>query len=414
MTNPAIKPAIKLAADEGGYLAYDPEADRLYELNATGALIVELCDGSRTVEEIRALAAPFLPEYQASASNGLTGAPSGQADVVARFISEGLESGLLVPANGVPVPPQDLSPEELTNLIEHLREWGQTQSALRCAKKVTQLTPEDPIAWHTLGGIALAAGMRGIARDAYECYYSQRPEDAFIAHLLIALRNEPPPPRASDDCVRLTFADFSSLYDNKMRDKLGYQAPERLAEFVGAELGVTSNLSILDIGCGTGLAGAALKPRASHLAGIDLSPEMIENARARGIYDSLAVAEITEWLANSRAEFDLIVACDCLVYFGDLTYVAQLAAARLRPGGHFAFTVERGEVFPFHLADSGRFTHHADHICRVAAESGLELARLQPGYLRTEAGLDVTGLFALLRRAHEPVSNAAVSDEAVY
>jgi hypothetical protein len=34
--------------------------------------------------------------------------------------------------------------------------------------------------------------------------------------------------------------------------------------------------------------------------------------------------------------------------------------------------------------------------------------------LRTEAGLDVTGLFALLRRAHEPVSNAAVSDEAVY
>jgi predicted TPR repeat methyltransferase len=398
MTNPAINPAIKLAADQSGYLVYDPEADRLHELNATGSLIVELCDGSRTVDEIRALAAPFLPEEQIPAPNGQTDAPSGQADVVAGFISEGLESGLLVRANGVPVPPQDLSPEELTNLIEHLREWGQTQSALRCAKKVTQLTPEDPVAWHTLGRIAQAASQRAVAADAYEKYLAACREDASIAHLLIALRDEPPPPRASDDCVRLTFADFSSHYDNKMRDKLGYQAPERLAEFVGAELGGRTNLSILDIGCGTGLAGAALKTRASHLSGIDLSPEMIEHARAREIYDSLEVAEISEWLANSRTEFDLIVACDCLVYFGDLTQVAQLAAARLKLGGLFAFTVERGDVFPFHLTDSGRFAHHRDHICSIAAEAGLQLVRLQPGFLRTEAGLDVTGLFALLRR----------------
>jgi len=131
---------------------------------------------------------------------------------------------------------------------------------------------------------------------------------------------------------------------------------------------------------------------------------MIERARARDIYDSLEVAEITDSLANSRSEFDLIVACDCLVYFGDLTHLAQLAATRLKPGGHFAFTVERGEIFQFHLADSGRFTHHPDHICRIAEQSGLELVRLQSGYLRTEAGLDVTGLFALLRKSDTVLS----------
>jgi predicted TPR repeat methyltransferase len=400
MANPAINPAMRLAADDSGYLAYDPEVDRLHELNATGALIVELCDGSRTVDEIRALAAPFLPEDKTPAPNGQTDTPSGQADIVARFISRGLESGLLVPANGASVRPQELSAEELATLVNHLRETVQCDSALRCAKKLTQIAPDDPAAWHSLGGIACLAGQRTLAAEAYEKYLAACPEDAFIAHLLIAFHDEPPPPRASDNCVRQTFADFSSHYDNKMRDNLGYQAPERLAEFIGAELGDTANLSILDIGCGTGLAGAALKPRATHLSGIDLSPEMIEHARAREIYDSLEVAEITEWLANSHTEFDLIVACDCLVYFGHLAHVAQLAAARLRPGGLFAFTVERGDIFPYHLADSGRFAHHRDHICCIAAESGLELARLQPGFLRTEAGLDVTGLFALLRRAH--------------
>jgi len=398
VTHPAINPAIGLAADESGYLAYDSEVDRLHELNATGALIIELCDGSRSVDEIRVLAAPFLPEDETPAPNGQPGAPSSQADVVARFISEGLESGLLVPVNGVPLPPQQLSPEELTNLIEHLREWGQTQSALRCAKKVTQLTPGDPVAWHTLGRVALAAGERRLAREGYENYFAAHPDDAAIGHVLIALRDEPPPLRASNECVLQNFSEFASNYDSKMREKLNYQAPERLQELILAEMGDAANLAILDIGCGTGLAGVGLKPRAAQLTGIDLSPEMIERSRERGIYDSLEVAEITSWLDHAQIEFDLIVACDCLVYFGDLEPVARVAAMRLKPGGSFAFTVERGEKYPLCLADSGRFTHHPHHIREVAAKSGLLLARLEEGFLRTEAGAEVIGLLALLRK----------------
>ena len=46
---------------EGGYVAYDPSADQLHELNPLGALLAELCDGSRTMSDIRALIAPLLP-----------------------------------------------------------------------------------------------------------------------------------------------------------------------------------------------------------------------------------------------------------------------------------------------------------------------------------------------------------------
>ena len=49
---------------------------------------------------------------------------------------------------------------------------------------------------------------------------------------------------------------------------------------------------MLDLGCGTGLAGAAFRPHVDWLVGVDLSPKMIEAARAKGLYDQLAVADI--------------------------------------------------------------------------------------------------------------------------
>ena len=384
LTRPHVNPAIRFFADGAGYLAYNSETDSLHELNAVASLIFELCDGSRTTDEILALASSALPVNSA----------------LQHFFSEDHLSGLLVSAasDAVPVAPREFTAEELSTLVEHLCETGQPDAALRCAKKLTQVAGADPATWHTLGRIARLAGRRTLAADAYERYLAACPEDASIAHLLVALRDEPPPPRASDDCVRLTFADFASHYDTKMRDNLAYQAPERLASCIHAELGDSSGLSILDIGCGTGLAGTILRPRAAKLTGVDLSSEMIERARTRGTYDSLEVAEITEWLAGTRSQFDLIVACDCLVYFGDLTALSQLVAARLMPGGVFAFTVERGDVYPFRLTDSGRFTHHRDHIRAIAVQSGLQLACLETSFLRTEAGLDVTGLYTLLRK----------------
>jgi coenzyme PQQ synthesis protein D (PqqD) len=62
MHNPALNPAVRLSPVENGYVAYDTAADRLHELNPVAALIVELCDGSRTIEEVRGLVKPVMPE----------------------------------------------------------------------------------------------------------------------------------------------------------------------------------------------------------------------------------------------------------------------------------------------------------------------------------------------------------------
>ena len=124
---------------------------------------------------------------------------------------------------------------------------------------------------------------------------------------------------------------------------------------------------------------------------------MIARSRARSVYDVLRVAEITAFLQQEEeARFDLIAACDALIYFGDLRQVIVPAAARLAAGGMIAFTVERGDAYPFALTDSGRFTHHRDHVTEVAADARLSLLSLTDAVLRYEYGNPVQGLVTVL------------------
>jgi predicted TPR repeat methyltransferase len=238
-----------------------------------------------------------------------------------------------------------------------------------------------------------------VARASYERYLELAPGDPEVEHVLAALRDEAPPARASDRCIVRLYERFAGHYDESMCGDLGYAAPDLLAGAIAGVLGGRRGLAVLDLGCGTGLAGARLRPYAGRLVGIDLSPEMLRLAERRGLYDALEVAEITEWLGRDGVgRFDLIASCDTLIYFGDLGPVLRASAARLAPGGGLALTVERGDVAPFRLADSGRFTHHPDHIRAAAREAGLTVTRLDEAVLRQEYGEPVVGLVAALRR----------------
>jgi predicted TPR repeat methyltransferase len=387
MQNPVLNPAIRLAPVDTGYLAYDPAADRLHQLNPVAALVVELCDGSRSVEEIGDLVKPLLPEGTAEQEVG-------------RWIEEGAKAGLFTEANGsAAAAREDLSAKELRKLAKRLRDRGKIETAYHCQRRATDLDPGDARAWSYLGDLAHILGWRDKTRVAYEKCLELEPDDAEIQHLLIALRDQPPPPRASDECIQQMYKRFSSFFEFNLCEELSYEAPQRLQDLLQQVLGDRRGLNVLELGCGSGLAGLRLKEFAATMAGVDLSPEMIELARARNIYDRLEVAEITQWFGGSQEQFDLIAACDCLIYFGDLRQVAVPGAKRLLPGGVLAFTVERGAQYPFQLTDNGRYTHTAEHIRDVAAHAGLEVVRLEEGYLRMEYGEEVIGLIVALRNS---------------
>ena len=127
---------------------------------------------------------------------------------------------------------------------------------------------------------------------------------------------------------------------------------------------------------------------------------MVTRARASKLYDVLEVKEITEWLGrDGTPRFDLILACDTLIYFGDLHQVIAPAASRTESGGLLAFTVESGDhPEGFRLTDSGRYTHSRDHISEVAKEAGMQIERMTRHVLRYEYGEPVAGLIAILKR----------------
>jgi predicted TPR repeat methyltransferase len=155
---------------------------------------------------------------------------------------------------------------------------------------------------------------------------------------------------------------------------------------------------VLDLGCGTGLSGVALKPFARRLAGLDLAPRMLAEAQKRGLYDTLEQGDLLDWLPRRRGGFDLIAAADVLNYLGDLAPALAAIALALTPGGLAAFSIERGEGAPFALGPGMRYRHDPAHVARLAADAGLAAVARQDAALREEKGAPVAGVLFLLRR----------------
>ena len=86
---------------------------------------------------------------------------------------------------------------------------------------------------------------------------------------------------------------------------------------------MNKTLDILDLGCGTGGAGAWLKDYARSLTGVDLSENMIALARKKLLYQDLHVQSLNEYLQTSVKTFDLVVASDVLSYVGALESTFQ-------------------------------------------------------------------------------------------
>ena len=196
--------------------------------------------------------------------------------------------------------------------------------------------------------------------------------------------------------VARLFDDYAPNFDLHLTQKLGYRGPELIAQALDAVAPGRRYGLALDLGCGSGLAGRALRARVQKLAGVDLSPAMIGKARETGLYDELEVADLVAFLA-ARSGADLAVAADALVYLGDLAPAFAAAARALAPGGLFAFTVESGET-DFALADHLRFRHSDAHLRAAAQRAGLNVSRLAPAATRSEAGAAAEGRVAVLAK----------------
>jgi predicted TPR repeat methyltransferase len=259
--------------------------------------------------------------------------------------------------------------------------------------------PRSLALWLSLAELQRKSKRHDAAVAAYRKALEIEPGRGDIQHMIDALSGERTPGRASDAYVTAQFDSFAERYDETLRTWLDYKGPEIVHRAAMAALGPFPRLQeIIDLGCGTGLNAPLFAGIAARLDGVDLSPRMIEKARAGGRYDELVVAEIVEFLAAKPAAYTLALASDVLVYFGDLNDLFAAVFAALKPGGVFVGTVEAGAGVPFKLQESGRYAHDDNYVRASAIGAGFEVVSASDEVLRTDSGQPINGRVYALKK----------------
>ena len=288
----------------------------------------------------------------------------------------------------------DLMADRRAGYARMYAEAGDFVAAAELMRQTLEERPDWAAGWFSLGLYEEKAGDIEAACAAFLETLKLAPDDIFGAELKLAAHGRSPAPtRQVTAYVQRLFDDYAERFDQALVQKLHYSLPEALTEMIFAS-GHCSFAHAIDLGCGTGLMGERLRKAVSFLQGFDLSPGMLAKARAKGIYDLLERADLSDerpWTVPAKA--DLIVAADVFNYLGDLVSVFRLASTLSAPGGLFAFSVEANESSEvFALRTSLRFAHGEGYVRRLLAETGFAIIDFRHLTLRHDAGEPVSGI----------------------
>ncbi len=280
------------------------------------------------------------------------------------------------------------------NLGSTLAAVKEVDGALRHFRRAVELDPGLSVSYLILGRLLSNAGRSTEAAAMYQELLELDPGNVIAAHMLAAVTGRNVPDKASKAFVVETFDQFASSFEAQL-GRLEYEGPRLVAEALRARHGEPdASLEVLDLGCGTGLCGRAVRPFARTLTGIDLSPQMLRLARGSGCYDHLYRAELLAHLADTRHRYDVIVSADTLCYFGPLDAVFRAAREHLKPRGCLVFTVEQldsDDGRPFVLESHGRYAHAIGYLNAVLDDSGFLVEDARCEVLRKELGENVDG-----------------------
>ena len=337
--------------------------------------------------------------------------------------------------------------DAIANRATVLLEMGRLEEAIAAFDAALALEPTHAVSWNNRGNALHMLSRNEEAVDSYERALAVAPEfedarrnrlyalgalkrgapgfaEVLHAQALDAMRREkwqeaearfnevlthdPEHPDARVQLKKAAITGKSQEFDHfapnfeKHLASLEYRVPEYLRELAQQVApGARAPLDILDLGCGTGLVGNAFSDLAQggRLDGVDLSTQMMELARKRGIYTELAREDLESVLARTDRTYDFVVCADTLIYLGDLAGVFSGAFRVLRPGGLFFFGVESkdGEGWDFSTATC-RYRHSAAYLEAEAARAGFVFAGRMDRALRLERSEPVPGFEIALRK----------------
>lgn len=185
--------------------------------------------------------------------------------------------------------------------------------------------------------------------------------------------------------VREGYAAWSPTYESTVLDEMDIRLFERIETVAWAE-----SDRALDLACGTGRTGSWLANNGARLMdGVDLTPEMLDKARAREIYDRLTVADIRD-TGLAKGRYDLAVMSLADEHLPDLGPLYREARRLVREDGVFVLVGYHSHFLmigiPTHFdgadGESRAIESHvhlfSDHI-RAARAAGWTLAEMHEG-----------------------------------
>jgi predicted TPR repeat methyltransferase len=298
----------------------------------------------------------------------------------------------------------DLIADRRFEFARDLQLKGDLVAAADLLLQAIELVPDFASAWFTLGKIREELGQRDEAIAAFRQARSADPEDRHGASLRLMQFGAEPLSAMPKAYVQSLFDQYAPRFDQSLLGDLGYRGPALLFKAVlAARLAARKPAFFkraIDLGCGTGLGAAAFAKEVDHFIGVDLSPGMIEQARATGLYAELEVDDMVQGLRGKPdASADFILAADAMVYVPDLAPVLGETARVLVAGGTLAFTVEThdngndGKNGSDVILGGGlRYAHSVAYVRAAIEAAGLKVAHCEETSVRNEAQVPVRSL----------------------
>jgi predicted TPR repeat methyltransferase len=287
--------------------------------------------------------------------------------------------------------------EALYNRANSFMLIGQLHKALHDLKKVVEIDEKHIDAYCNLAAIYLKLNDTEIAIKTYQHVLLLQKAHPIASYMLSTLTQQSIPPIPPLDYIKNLFDNYAFQFDSHLKEVLHYKTPELLRKQITPYL-QEKKYKVLDLGCGTGLSGVPFADIAVKLTGIDVSRNMLAQAHAKHCYDELIENDILHGLSDLLEDYDLILAMDTLVYFGELNELFSKIVSCLKPTGLFAFSIELADksVSTYCLQTSGRYQHTCAYIEKLAEKNHFNCLKQSVVDGRYQANKSVkTGLFVL-------------------
>lgn len=259
--------------------------------------------------------------------------------------------------------------------------------------------PTHQAALINLGTVLYKSGDLKGAIVRFKQVLADDPNHQSVQFMLAALEGRQVVDKAPTDYVQHLFDNYALYYDRHMQQALSYQVPHHLQALLKTmPRSVEATTHLLDLGCGTGLVGQLFQAEGVRLWGVDLSSQMLDQAKKLDIYATLHQGEMIEYLKTCTQTFQVVIAADVFCYLGALEALFDLVFARLTEHGVFLFSIEKAANFPYKLQSSMRFAHHPHYMEQCLQLHPWRYKKQQTVIARQQLGESVEAIVYALQR----------------